>query len=257
MTSKLLLYDPLPGVRHLTLNRPECVNALDEDLCILIDQALIEAEADGAVRCLILTGSGDRGFSSGYDLKELSTYSPSDLQIQNARRYELMWRFAVHPQPIIVANHGVCMGAGAIMAVCADIRLGSEDSVFRFTGNKYGSAMLTWCLPQLVGISRAKEYLMTARDIGSAEACAAGLLNAVCQPDELLSRAVDLAGMIAAHPPSGTRDIKRLLFEGMGLSVRERWRLELETLLAQMPAGAENPTLTMLETLKSGHQNKG
>lgn len=229
-SSLLILSDPAPGVRILTLNRPHVINAINEEICILLDAALHAAARDENVRCLVLTGSGTRGFSAGYDLQELSGYSENELRAQNLSRYDWVWNLAAHPKPVIAAIHGICFGAGAILAACADIRLGSEDTAFRVTAAAYGAAMSTWRLPELVGDARAREYLMTSRIVHAEEALAAGLLNKLVKQEDLLPEAVHLATQIAEHPPAGPQNIKHLLLKGSGQSAREKWQLENDLL---------------------------
>lgn len=254
MPPPLIAETPAPGVRMLTLNRPAVINALDEALCLALDSALADAAEDPAVRCIVLTGAGERGFSAGYDLTELAEYSFEEMRVQNARRYDWMWSLAIHPKPIIAALHGVCMGAGAIIATCCDIRIVAQDTRIRFTAAAYGTAMLTWCLPAVVGEARAREFLMTSRFILADEALRTGLANAVSAPGRLLSEAIAMAGMIADHPPSGPQDIKRLLREGGALSQHHRWQMERDYLINQpSPIGSLHPTKDMLKKLKNRH----
>ena len=124
----LLSETPSQGVLLLTLNRPDNLNAFDEDLCRALDAALAAAADDDNVRCIILAGAGERAFSAGYDVKELAQYNKEEFVVQNIMRYEWIWNIAEHPKPIIALNQGIAMGAGAIIFVSADLRLGINTS---------------------------------------------------------------------------------------------------------------------------------
>lgn len=234
MANPILLQErPIPGALMLTLNRPDSLNAMTQAMCRELDAALAQAAADDAVRCIVLTGAGDRAFSAGYDVKELAAYSQDEFVIQNILRYEWMWNLAAHPKPVIATNPGIAVGAGAIAMVSADIRVGSEQSVIRFTSTPHGAAMLTWNLPQLVGWSKAKEYLMTSCKITSEEGLASGLLNHVTSQDKLMAKTLELAEMVCACEPSGPQDVKRLMREHMGKGQRDCMQSEMRLLQAQ------------------------
>lgn len=230
-SEKLLQATPAPGVLLLTLNRPESLNALDLELCRLLDAALVQAGGDESIGCIVLAGAGERAFSAGYDVKELAQEPDAEFLADNMQRYEWMWRLAEFPKPIIVVNQGIAMGAGAIIAVSADIRLGCPETIFKFSSTPHGTAMLTWNLPPLVGWSKAKEYLMTSCRIDSEEALRSGLLNRVFPKAELLDAAIEMAKTIAGYPPSGPQDIKRLMREGLAETLRARFEREMLTTL--------------------------
>lgn len=230
---KLYISTPEKGILSLQLNRPDCLNALDEELCTLLNTALAEAAIDPSVHCILLSGNGERAFSSGYDVKELANFKNDSFIVQNIRRYEWIWNIAAHPKPIVVANQGIAMGAGAIILVSADVRIGTSESIIRFTSAPHGTAMLTWNLPQLVGWSKAKEYLMTSKIITANEALSSGLLNAVTTKEDLLTEAMVFARMIAACEPTGPQEIKRLMREGQGKSQREQMNAEMNAMLDQ------------------------
>lgn len=228
MNDKLLQSSPAAGVLLLTLNRPECLNAFDRELSTQLDNALAAAATDDEVRCIVLTGTG-RAFSAGFDVRELAQTDDTSFLADDLQRYEWMWNVTEHPKPVIVANPGIAMGAGAIMAVSADLRIGTEESIIRFSSTPYGVAMLTWNLPQLVGWSKAKEYLMTSCKIDSQEALRSGLLNRVTTKEKLLETAIEMATGIASFPGSGPQNIKRLMREGLPLDQRSRMEREMVT----------------------------
>lgn len=238
---ELLIDRPVDGVAVLTLNRPDGLNAVTMDLQQRLDEALSALSVDSDIRCLILTGAGDRAFSAGYDVHEMGPWSAEELMLALLQREQWVWRVAAHPQPIIAALNGLTYGVGAIMASSVDVRIGCPDTVWRFTAGQHGGANATWSLPALVGRGRAAELLMTSRPVDAAEAERIGLLDRlVGSRQELLPAAIETATAIAASPPAGTRAIKRLLREHVGRSVEEAFVAEnivMRTELRPRPVG--------------------
>ena len=222
----LLVDRAATGVAVVTLNRPEVHNALDTRTQRLLDDELTALEADDDVRCLVVTGAGDAAFSAGYDIHELADLSPDGVTLALLQREEWMWRYASLRMPTIAAINGVAHGAGALLACALDLRIGCERSDFRFTAGAYNGANATWNLPLLVGLARAKELLYTSRRIDAVAAERIGLLNAVVPPASLLDRTVALAAEIAANPPQGITEAKRLLHAGPGRALRDRFEAE-------------------------------
>jgi enoyl-CoA hydratase/carnithine racemase len=202
---------PAEGVVLAIFDRPDSLNAITMELQAEFDHVLTELEDDGETRCLVLTGAGDRAFSAGYDVHEMAGWSQDELAANLERRERWLWRFAQARVPVIAAVHGTTFGAGALYAAAADVRIGAQDTEFRFTAAAYNGANATWSLPRLVGHGVAAELLLSARRVGADEALSTGLLNHIGDVD----RAVDLAAQIAANPPGGTRGVKQLLNRGL------------------------------------------
>ncbi|MGV0835092.1 enoyl-CoA hydratase/isomerase family protein [Mycolicibacterium thermoresistibile] len=215
------------GVAVIAINRPTAHNALNRDVQYEIQSILDTAENDPATRCLVVTGSGGKAFSAGWDIKELVALSPTDLSQLMAEREEWLWRWYSYPLPTIAAMGGLAYGAGAYLAACSDLRVGGPGTRFRITAPAYGATGLTWLLPEIVGAHRAKDILYTARVVEGQECRDVGLLTRyVPSDDAVLDAAVSLASEIAALPPRGVRDTKRLMRERTGTSVRQRYDAE-------------------------------
>jgi enoyl-CoA hydratase/carnithine racemase len=227
MSDKLLSERRDGGVLLLTLNRPDCLNAIDRELEMLFVSALELAAGDATIRAVVVTGAGDRGFSAGYDVREMSAWAADRLRSEQIRQNWSWLAIARFPKPMITANHGVTMGWGAITSVSADIRIGADNTVFQFTAAPHGGANLTWNLPELVGWSKAKEYLMTSCRIDAEEARRSGLLNRVVPRAQVLEEALDMATIIASYPPEGVCTIKRLIDEGLGKDRESRLLAEM------------------------------
>lgn len=230
---ELLLAHPAEGVALLTLNRPGARNAIHTPMQRDLDGMLAALRNDDAVRAVVITGAGDAAFSAGYDIRELQGFSPE----QTLENYELrrpwVWNVARFPKPLIAAVNGVAHGAGAILAVAMDIRIGSPAAEFRFTAAKYGGVNNTWHLPRLVGASRALDYTMSARPVKADEALQAGLLNRVVPADQVVSAALELAATIAANPPWGVQQHKRLVRENEGREMKAAYDAENDLMAAQ------------------------
>lgn len=204
------------GVAVVTLDRPERHNALTLAMQRELGDALTALAADGETGCAVLTGAGDRAFSSGYDLKEMAAWDADELLASLVEREGLLSALATCELPIVAALGGVTYGAGAIIASAVDVRIGCPSTRLRFTAGAYGGANATWSLPAVVGRGLAGELLMTARTVDADEALRIGLLNRVVPDEELLEEACTTAALIAANPPAGVRAIKRLLREHEG-----------------------------------------
>jgi enoyl-CoA hydratase/carnithine racemase len=225
--TELLLVDRVgEGVAVITLNRPDRLNAVTMELGRRLDAALTDLERDSEVRCLVITGAGEKAFSAGYDVHEMASWSSDELLLALLERERWIWHVASTPLPVIAALNGITYGVGAIMASAMDARIGCPCTVFRFTAGAHGGANATWSLPSLVGRGRASELLMTACEIEAAEAERIGLLNRVVGAEELIAEATGMARQIAANPPAGTRAIKRLLREHVGRGLEDRFVAE-------------------------------
>lgn len=238
MSHESLKLDRLDGgVCVLTLNRPDARNAIDSRMQAALDAALRELEADAAVRAIVLTGAGDKAFSAGYDIKEFEALDEDGLLRDYLQRQDWVWNLASYSKPLIGAINGIAYGAGAIIATALDLRIGGTRTVFRYTAASYGGVNNTWHLPRVVGLAKAKEFLMTARRVEADEALQAGLLNRVVADDAVLDAAVELAAQIATHPPAGVYWHKTLLHEQFGTSCRQAFERENQVMSNQLRPG--------------------
>lgn len=228
------------GVALVVLNRPEAHNALDTATERLLHEHLDRLEADPSVRCLVLTGAGDAAFSAGYDIRELTALSPDEVTLALLQRERWMWRMATLRMPTIAAIGGIAHGAGALYSFCLDLRIGCEQTNFRVTAGRYGGANATWSLPLLVGWGKAKEILYTSRPVEASEAERIGLLNAVVPATALREEALAIATLIAANPPEGVAECKKLIHDGPGRALAARFEAEnvvMRTTLKPRPMG--------------------
>lgn len=235
--SEVLVESRGSGVRLVTLHRPQARNALLTSMQHQLDQHLAQLRDDDAVRAVVITGAGDKAFCAGYDIRELEALDEAGTLANYALRRPLIWNVAAFPKPLIGAINGSAHGAGAIIAVACDMRVGSPLTQFRFTAAAYGGVNNTWHLPRVVGLSRALEYTMTARRVGGTEAFQAGLLNHLVPPEQVLETALDIATQIAAHPPRGVQWHKRLIHDNHDRSVEQAYAAENEWMLSTYRPG--------------------
>ena len=239
--SSLIVESPSEGVLLLTLNRPEALNAVTLELAESLGAALERARNDDAVRAIVLTGAGERAFSSGYDIREMTTLDADGMLVALLRRCGVIRALARHPKPVIAALHGIVQGVGALYAMAADIRIATPQAEFRVAATHHGAAEGAWQLPAIVGAARAKEILLTGRKVYAEEALAIGLYHQLVPRDQLLATALEKARQIAAMPPLGVQWLKRLVDEGIGHSLDDQFNAEQLALATAMrpPSGRE------------------
>jgi enoyl-CoA hydratase/carnithine racemase len=217
------------GVGVVTLNRPTVLNALSRALSRELDEAITELETDDGVGAIIITGAGDKAFSAGADIHEMARLAEgADLPPEDPGRAGYAWHIASCTKPTIGAINGLAYGGGAVIAASLDMRVGSEDTSFRFLAASYGRVNSTWNLPQQIGWPMAKELLYTARVVQAREAHRIGLLNHLVAKDHLMGKAMELAKQIAANDPRMVAGIKQLVLSDLGASWEEMYRAELE-----------------------------
>ena len=203
------------GIELLTLNRPDRLNALSQDLVDALHAELEALAADTSVRVVVLTGAG-RGFCAGLDLKEAR--GEEDVVTRFGRQERLaglVLRMRALPQPIIAAVNGPAAGGGLALALAADARLAAPEARFNVAFVKLGVSGAdigtSWLLPRIVGWGLAGELMLTGRLVDAEEAARIGLANRVVPADALLDEAKALAIEIRRNAPFGVRMTKRVL----------------------------------------------
>ncbi|MDP7070523.1 MAG: enoyl-CoA hydratase-related protein [Phycisphaerales bacterium] len=237
-TLKLTIAD---HIATIAINRPEVLNAFNDDLSREFIDTLKTLSRDDDVRVIVITGS-DRAFSSGQDLGDLEAkYVPGHVPAMGGdlkKRYD-PWVKLIRTmeKPVVAAVNGVAAGAGCSLALACDIRIASQHAkfieVFINVGLVPDSAS-TWTLPRLVGLGRAMELCMTGRPVKADEALAIGMVNQVVAADELEAATAAIAGRLASLPGKALALTKRLLNESFERSLLEQ--LDAES-FAQETAG--------------------
>lgn len=222
----ILVDEPGGGVGVITLNRPQVLNALSYDLARELNEAATEFEKDPAIKAIVITGSGEKAFSAGGDLKESARTTPEDARRRSEPRAAFTWHMAELRKPTIGAINGLCYGAAAILATSLDIRIGCERTSFRFIAAARGRLNSTWSLPVVIGWARAKELLYTARVVEAEEAERIGLVNKLVSSTKLLNEAISMARMIAENNAEMVQGAKQLLHEHIGRGYRAMYDAE-------------------------------
>jgi enoyl-CoA hydratase/carnithine racemase len=224
MSYEHILVDAEDGVGILTLSRPEKLNAMNRKLGRELHDALKRLEADDAIGCIVLTGAG-RAFSAGGDIHEQleddRRYNDDELDRMRERRHYL--DISISSKPTIGMMNGLAYGGAAVLASSFDMRIGCEDTKFRFLAAAYGRINSTWTLPNQVGWPIAKELLFSARVVEAEEAYRIGLLNHLVPREQLRAKTMELAKTIAGNNRAAVMGIKTLLLRQMTQSVEEQW----------------------------------
>ncbi len=218
------------GVGIITLNRPEKLNAMNNQLSTELHQAVRDLNENDDVGCIVLTGSGNRAFSAGGDIHEQrendAKYTPEELEERNKGRSRGSYELAACDKPIIGMINGLAYGGGAVLSSSLDFRIGCENSSFRFLAVAYGRINSTWTLPNQVGWPMAKELLFTARVVEAEEAYRIGLLNHLVPSEQLREKTMEIATTIAKNRRDSVIGVKRLLLKQMTMDLEEQWAAE-------------------------------
>jgi enoyl-CoA hydratase/carnithine racemase len=221
-----LSYSVDDAVATIAFNRPDKMNALTRVMEREIHQAFAAAQADEAVRTIMVTGQG-RAFCAGMDMDELEVLPPGDIRAMDwmrpfdmNRRADYQTRYSYFPavqKPVIAAINGAAAGLGLVLALYADIRLASESAVFATAFAKRGLIAehgIAWILPRIVGHAHALDLLLSSRKIDAKEALAMGLVNRVLPASELLAEATAYARLLATTvSPRSVRVMKKQLWD--------------------------------------------
>jgi 2-(1,2-epoxy-1,2-dihydrophenyl)acetyl-CoA isomerase len=232
---EVTLQDHLLRIR---LNRPDHHNAMTPDHMNHVSKLCAQAEEDDDVRVVLLTGTGD-SFCAGADLSgvDLSASGGQIPPVSMSRN--LFLALLELSKPLVGAINGVAAGGGLGLALCCDIRLGSDDARFATSFSRIGltaNDAVAWLLPRIVGIAKAIELIAIARPIDAAEAERIGLISYRYANDEFEARVGEFVAALVAAPPVGLRFSKRLVMDGLNRSYRDH-------VLAQEYATLANRTI--------------
>src|SRR6201988_4569246 len=232
MTYEHLLVEKTEGVAILTLNRPDQLNALNFQLSAELHDAVVTMNADDEIGCIVITGAGKRAFSAGGDIHEQREddvkRTEAHRDARNVVRARGSYEIGASAKPTIGMINGLAYGGAGVLSSSLDMRVGCEDSRFRFLAAAYGRINSTWTLPNQVGWPIAKELLFSARVVEAEEAYRIGLLNHLVPCAQLREKTMELAKMIAKNYRGAVMGIKKLMLEDMGANLEEQWTEERE-----------------------------
>jgi enoyl-CoA hydratase/carnithine racemase len=227
-----VLVEKSEGVAILTMNRPEQLNAMNQQLSAELHEAVMRMSADDDVGCIVITGAGNRAFSAGGDIHEQraddKAYTQAELDARNAVRARGSYEISACPKPTIGMMNGLAYGGAGVLASSLDMRIGCEHASFRFLAAAYGRINSTWTLPNQVGWPVAKELLFSGRIVEAEEAYRIGLLNHLVPCAQLREKTMWLATMIAKNKRESVIGVKALLLQDLGANLEEQWSNERE-----------------------------
>jgi 2-(1,2-epoxy-1,2-dihydrophenyl)acetyl-CoA isomerase len=221
-----LLFDVKDHVAHITLNRPEALNAISREWAWDLMHAILQCDEDPAVRAIVISGAGNH-FCAGGDLKSfISQGKDLPLHIKEVTTYlhAAVSRMVRMKAPVIAAVHGYAVGAGMSLALACDFVLAARSARFSVAYTRVGltpDGSMSYFLPRTVGLKKAIELTLTNQMLTAEEAFALGIITRVVSGEELLTQAAQLAAQLASGPSKSFGAAKRLMRTG--------WNETLET----------------------------
>ena len=207
----------------ITISREKALNALNSQVLEELNEALDAVDLD-EVRCLILTGAGQKSFVAGADIGEMSTLTKAEGEAFGKKGNDVFRKIETFPIPVIAAVNGFALGGGCEISMSCDIRICSDNAVFGQPEVGLGITPGfggTQRLARLVGPGMAKQMIYTARNIKADEAYRIGLVNAVYPQEELMAAAEKMAAGIAKNAPIAVRNCKKAINEGLDADMDE------------------------------------
>ena len=221
-------YEQKDAIAVLTIDRERALNALNSEVLGELDAAIDAIDLD-VVRCLIITGAGQKSFVAGADIGEMSTLSKAEGEAFGKKGNDVFRKIESLPIPVIAAVNGFALGGGCELSLSCDIRLASENA--RFGQPEVGLGITpgfggTQRLARTIGVGKAKELLYTCAQVKAPEALALGLVNAVYPIEELLPAAEKMAATIAANAPIAVRATKKAVNDGLQVDIDKAIEIE-------------------------------
>jgi enoyl-CoA hydratase len=211
---RLIIEKGADGVAVVTINKPKVLNCLDTATVAEIEAAFTEMGCDDSVRCVILTGAGDKAFVAGGDIAEMSVKNPKTGKEYGLAGQRALFAIERCPKPVIAAINGYALGGGTEIAMACDIRIASEKA--KMGQPEVGLGITpgfagTQRLPRLVNRGRGKELVMTGETISAQEALRIGLVERVVPHEKLMEVSRSMAASIASKGPLAVSSAKGLI----------------------------------------------
>ena len=225
---EFIKYDVEDKIAIITISREKQLNALNSQVLEELDQTLDAIDTD-AVRCVILTGAGEKSFVAGADIGEMSTLTKAEGEAFGKKGNDVFLKLEKLPIPTIAAVNGFALGGGCEISMSCDIRICSDNAMFGQPEVGLGITPGfggTQRLARVVPVGMAKQLIYTARNIKADEALRIGLVNAVYPQAELMEQAKKMANNIAANAPIAVRNCKKAINEGIQMGIDDAVALE-------------------------------
>ena len=225
---EFVTYETEGYVGVVTINRPKALNALNSQVLEELDATFKAGDLD-AVRCIILTGAGDKSFVAGADIGEMSTLTKAEGEAFGKKGNDVFRMIETFPIPVIAAINGFALGGGCEISMSCDIRICSDNAVFGQPEVGLGITPGfggTQRLARIIGVGKAKEMIYGGRNIKADEAYRIGLVNNVYTLEELMPAAKKLASTIAANAPIAVRNCKKAINDGLQVNMDDALVIE-------------------------------
>jgi len=231
MEFKYIIYEKSEGIATITLNRPEALNAFNKEVSDEFMQAIEDIKTDESIRVVILTGAGEKAFSTGADIKAMkgmNALKARDLSLMGEKICSILENLE---KPVIAAINGFALGGGLEVAMACDIRIASENARMGQTEINIGLIPGwggTQRLTRLIGRTKAKELVFMGKMIDAKTAEQLGILNMVVPPDKFKEAVRQFALELASKAPIALRVAKALINKGAEVSLDSALALERE-----------------------------
>ncbi len=218
------------AVGILTLNRPEIMNAINDELIGELSQVIDRIAKDDQIRVIILTG-GNKVFAAGGDIKAMQQFGPLQAKKFVVPIHRVFNQLTELPKPTIAAIGGFALGGGVEMTLTCDFRIAADNAKFGFPEINLGifpAAGGSQRLPRLIGMAKAKELMFTGDTIDAATALTIGLVNEVVPREALMERAMQLANKLSAKPPITIKTLKESMHNVFNTDINVGLNMEIE-----------------------------
>ena len=234
------------NIGFITINREKQLNALNSKVLDELSECLDTIDCD-TVRCLIITGAGEKAFVAGADIAEMKDLSKAEGQEFGVKGNKVFRKLETFPTPVIAAVNGFALGGGCELAMSCDIRIAAENAVF---GQPEASLGITpgfggtQRLARIIGVGKAKEIIFSCRNMKADEALSVGLVNAVYKQEELMDNAKKLASKIARNAPIAVRACKKAINDGLQVDIDRAVEIEEKLFGSCFETNDQNEAMT-------------
>jgi len=238
MSSNVLLVEEQNNVVIITLNRPKAMNSLNFEMLRSLKEQIDALRFRPEIRVIIITGSGEKAFCAGADLKERVTLTPIQVKEFIFTIRNLFTSIEQLNKPVIGAVNGIALGGGTELALACDIRIAAKTSSMGLTETRLAiipGAGGTQRLPRLVGRGKAKELIFTGRRVDAQEALSIGLVNQVCESGDLLDECMKMASMICETGPIAIEQAKYAINYGLETDISTGLAMESNAYWVTIP----------------------
>lgn len=260
MSFSTIIFDKKENFAVITLNRPDKLNALNNQLFTELDEAITQIELDDSIKAVVLTGTGEKAFAAGADIKELNQSDKNSGKLFSEKGSKVMQRLESLKVPVIAAVNGFALGGGCELAMSCHIRFASENA--KFGQPEVNLGILpgyggTQRMPRLVGIAKATELIISGNIIGAEEAKSIGLVNQVYPLQDLMEKTFEFVNLVLSKGSIAVSASIDAIYQSQNLSLSDG--LAYESKLFGEVCGTEDfkeGTLAFLEKRQANFINK-